>query len=85
MKAIFALLLFCSFTAANFQQTTLDKPATVAPVQGMYIYYIAAPAGKYTVLGELKVKQQWTGEPQEQVKTALKTALEQYPTAIGIS
>lgn len=78
MKTFFLSLIF-----ALTLQTT-EQTAKVSPVQGVYIFYLSTPVAPYTTLGKFKVKQNFTGEPKEQVPTALKKALELYPTANGI-
>ena len=84
LLVIFLLPLFAVVTSAKLVQLAPAQTAKVQPVQGVFIFYLCTPAQPFDVLGEIKVKQQWTGEPKEQVKTALKSALEQYPTANGI-
>lgn len=91
MKTLYATLFICLMlpfcalvTSAKLVQLAPEQTAKVGPVQGVFIFYLCTPAQPFDVLGEIKVKQQWSGEPKEQVKTAIKSALEQYPNANGI-
>lgn len=78
------LPFYALVTSAKLVQVGPAQTAKVEPVQGVFIFYLCTPAQPFDVLGDIKVRQQWSGEPKEQVKTALKSALEQYPTANGI-
>lgn len=91
MKRVFILqcllLLVCAvYCTAYIKQLNFDRtcPATVAPVNGFYIFINSRPAVAFDSLGAFKVPQQFTGEPREQMRTAFKLAADKYPTATGL-
>jgi hypothetical protein len=52
--------------------------------QGVYIFVQSKPTAQYDYLGSIKVPQQFTGEPHEQLNTALKKLKKEFPSANGI-
>lgn len=88
MKKETALVLIaamCISTVMAFR-LTYDKCVTVRTTQteqGTMVFYRCCPVRCDTV-GKFDVKQRWTGEPKEQLQTALKTLAERYPKCNGI-
>lgn len=74
MIALFLLLLL----------QTVQQPAKLQPYQGANIFYMSTPEREYTTLATFKVKQSFTGEPKEQIKTALEKLRKEYPQADGL-
>jgi hypothetical protein len=60
------------------------QSANVEAREGVSIFYLSKPVNKYTTVASFKVKQQFTGEPKEQIETALKKLHKEYPSAAGL-
>ena len=54
-------------------------PARVYPVGGYYVFCYSKPAAGFDSLGTIKVAQKFTGEPREQLNTAMVEARKRYP------
>lgn len=63
---------------------TATQTANVETREGVSIFYLSKPVNKYTTVASFKVKQQFTGEPKEQIETALKKLHKEYPQADGL-
>ena len=74
--------LLLSLTAILF--LSAPQTANVETREGVSIFYLSKPTGKYTTVASFKVKQQFTGEPKEQIETALKKLHKEYPSADGL-
>lgn len=82
MKAL-SLIILTAFLLSLQSETNFSE-AKVQQVNNVFIFIYSAPAHPYITLGSFKVKQEFTGEPAEQVRTAMKKLRKEYPSANGL-
>lgn len=58
--------------------------ATVEPLESFYVFAYSRPNVAFDSLAVIKVPQKFTGEPIEQLRTAMNEARKKYPTANAI-
>jgi len=86
---LFFFCLFCgamAFKLAPVPQSPAKDIsfANVDKIEGVNVFVFSKPANQYDVIGSIDVKQKWSGEPKEQLKTALEKLHKDFPGADGI-
>jgi len=88
----FMLLLFSGLAGA-VAFTIKPEPVQVVKnleyakadtVAGLLIFAYSQPLNQYKTLAQITVQQRFTGEPKEQINTALKLIKKEYPEANGV-
>lgn len=88
MGKVTALLVVCAVSfigAVALMPMSLRAPhyaaARVEPLSGYYVFCYSTPITGFDSLGVMKIPQKFTGEPREQLSTAMNEARKKYPAA----
>jgi hypothetical protein len=84
MKKLIFILIIVSIFLTAFRFANEKNIATVDRQQGIYLFMLSQPTAKYEVLGTLKIKAAWTGQPGEMMNKMIRKVKESYPNAEGI-
>ena len=89
LPALFLIVVLSGAGAYKLQPVPVQavknlELAKVDTVAGLLIFAYSQPVNQYKELAHITVQQRFTGEPKEQINTALKLIKKEYPEANGV-
>jgi len=83
-KIIIILVIAVGIAGSAFTVSNEKGAATVAKVEGLYVFIYALPSGDHDYLGSIKAGMTWGGTFSESLIKIIKRTKKEYPDADGI-
>ena len=82
---VFAVLLIIITIGAAFKLVADNSMATVEQTEGIYVFMLSKPVGKYEYMGTVEKKGiVMSGKPEEMLNIMIKKAKKEYPQCQAI-